>query len=241
MWTDLIAGAKQLVFPDNCFLCRRYLNNRHQSQLCQACLATIKRNVPPFCLQCSRHLDHYTAEGLCAACLKHHYHFDSCQSACVYDEAFGKMLHAFKYNGKTAWQKTFLMLMREFIESYSVGLEKFDLIAPIALHPARLRERGYNQAQILSQGISQFYRLPHAADLLLRTRMTDTQTRLQQKQRWTNLQGAFRINPSMTVVEKSILLVDDLLTTGATADAAAKCLKDAGAAYVGVLTVAITP
>jgi competence protein ComFC len=241
MWMDLIEGAKQLVFPDNCFLCRRYLNNRHQSQLCQACLATIKRNVPPFCLRCSRHLPYYTVDATCTDCSKNSYHFDRCWSACLYDEELSRLLHAFKYNGKTAWQKTFLMLMRQFIDEYQVPLGQFDFMAPVPLHPARLRERGYNQANLLAQGLCRCYPMAAAPKLLLRTRMTGSQTRLHQKQRWTNLQGAFRINPSIPVAEKSILLVDDLLTTGATADAAAQCLKEAGAAYVGVLTLAITP
>ncbi len=130
--------------------------------------------------------------------------------------------------------------MTNYIQNYHVPLEQFHLAAPIPLHPLRLRERGFNQAELLSNLLCQQFGLTHVPDLLIRTKSTDTQTLLDQKQRFTNLEGAFKINPSQSVTDKSILLVDDLLTTGATASSAASALKAGGAAYVGVITAAIT-
>lgn len=130
--------------------------------------------------------------------------------------------------------------MRTFIETYHVPINDFDIICPIPLHPVRLRERGFNQAQLLSEPLGNHYNLRHDPSLLSRTSATLSQATLNQKQRWTNMQGAFKINPNKSIADKSILLVDDLLTTAATANAAADALKQGHAAYVGCITLAIT-
>src|SRR5271170_2092055 len=120
MLQAFLQGARELVFPDNCLLCRQFLNSRHQRQLCTSCLSSLEFNPRPFDL-------------------------DHTWSVCLYNEPAQKLLHAFKYNSKTSLSKTFVPLMIDFIDRFHVPLEKFDVIAPIPLHPARLRERGYNQ------------------------------------------------------------------------------------------------
>ena len=240
MLTKFIDGVKGLVFPDNCFLCRAFLNSGHQRQLCPACLQSLKTNAPPFCALCSRHLSQYSDDGLCASCRGSQRYYDRVWGTCLYDEPMRKLLHSFKYTGKTALRKTFLSLMASFIDTYHVPLEQFDMVCPVALHPVRLRERGFNQSELLSEALCRHYRLLHRPQLLVRQQPTGTQALLDQKQRWTNLKDAFKINPSEIPADKAVLVVDDLVTTGATADAAAAALKGAGAAYVGVLALAIT-
>ncbi|MBI3601952.1 MAG: ComF family protein [Candidatus Omnitrophica bacterium] len=241
MLQDFLQGIKELVFPDNCLLCRHYLNSRHQQQLCPACLDAIRPNTPPFCLKCSRHLAGFNADGLCSSCIKTMYCFDAAWGACLYEDPLPVLVHAFKYHGKTSLRKTLSQLMITFIETYHIPLESFDMVLPIPLHPTRYRERGFNQAELLSQAISGHYELVHRTDILTRWKFTPSQTTGGAKQRWTNVSGAFRINHSLNVADKSVLIVDDLLTTAATAHAASSALKEAGAAYVGVLTLAITP
>lgn len=240
MLKDLVQGVKELVFPDNCFLCRTFLNSSHQRQLCPACLQKIPLNIPPFCMLCSRHLTVYSDDALCNPCRGTKKQYDRAWGVCFYANEMRDLLQAFKYGGKTGLRKTFSQLIHTFIDTYHVPLAQFDLVVPIPLHPVRLRERGFNQAEILSANLCNHYNLRHCTGVLIRQHPTASQTLLDQKQRWTNLQGAFRINASDAIRDKSILLVDDLLTTGATADAAAAALKEAGAAYIGVLTLAIT-
>ncbi len=240
MFLQMIQGLKELVFPDNCFLCQSFLNSRHTRQLCDTCLKSIKRNTPPFCATCSRHLDHFTEDSLCQSCRTQKFTYDRAWGACFYEEPVRTLLHNFKYHGKTALRTTCVALMTEFIDVYHMPVQQFDLVCPIPLHPVRLRERGFNQAQLLSDGICRRYQLTHEPHALIRQQATDAQAHLEQKQRFTNLKGAFKMNPSLSVTDKSILLVDDLLTTGATAASAAGTLKEAGAAYVGALTLAMT-
>ena len=111
MFADCIQGIKELAFPDNCIVCRTFLNSRHQRQLCPACLKEIPRNTPPFCALCSRHLEEYNEDGLCPACRGQKRSYDRAWGACLYEDRTRQLLHAFKYKGKTALRKTFLNLM----------------------------------------------------------------------------------------------------------------------------------
>lgn len=151
-----------------------------------------------------------------------------------------RLLHAFKYSGKTRLRRAFEGLLNAFIDTIHVPLNRFDFCLPVPLHPARLRERGFNQSEILCAILRERYGLGFRNDILTRTRSTEPQAALGAKERWTNLKGAFRINHSNAVADKSVLIVDDLFTTGATAEAASRTLKEAGGAYAGILTLAIT-
>ena len=150
-----------------------------------------------------------------------------------------KLIHLFKYGDKTALRYHFFERMASFIEIYHLDLSHFDLIIPVPLHNARLRERGFNQAQILAQMIAEEFNIPQTLNNLKRFRLTKNQAALNQKERWTNIQGAFTIKCSGALNKKNILLVDDLFTTGATSSEAARVLKQAGASKVSVLTLAI--
>ena len=224
MFRSFLQGALELIFPDNCLLCRQFLNSRHQRQLCPQCLDSLSLNPTPFSRQ--------AVSGT--------YAFEAAWSVCLYNEPAQKLLHAFKYNSKTSLHKTFVPLMIDFIDRYHIPLQEFDLISPIPLHPVRLRERGYNQSALLSLALSKHYGVPHTENLLIRQKNTHTQTELGAKQRWTNMEGAFRIKNPSDVTGRTIILIDDLFTTGATLQSAAETLKAAGAARVCVLTLSMT-
>jgi ComF family protein len=129
--------------------------------------------------------------------------------------------------------------MATFIRTYQLDIAQFDALIPIPLSATRLRERGYNQSGLLAQGISEAFHIPVFENSLTR-RHTRHQTLLNEKERWTNIQGAFTIKFSKNINNRNILIIDDLLTTGATASEAARTLKKCGAQTVGVLTLAIT-
>jgi ComF family protein len=184
-------------------------------------------------------LEIYTPQGLCPTCLKYPIAFDSAWGAIHYNPASQRLLHLFKYQQKTSVRKIFRHFLSEFFERYQVPLNDFDCSIPIPLHPVRLRERGFNQSQLIAEIIQKDYGIPMMTEELVRLRPTEPQSFLGQKERWTNLEGAFTIKCSFNINSNSILLIDDLLTTGATASAAAQALKDAGATKVGLLVVAM--
>ena len=150
------------------------------------------------------------------------------------------MIYQFKYNQKTYLCKPFSRFMENFIQIYRLDITQFDIITPIPLFSSRFRERGYNQSQLLAEQIAWKYHIDLSLKNLIRIRNTAHQTFLTEKERWTNIRGAFRIVNSAEFSGKNILIIDDLLTTGATVSDAAGVLKDAGAQTVGVLVLAAT-
>lgn len=239
MFKVLFDGLCDLLFPHLCLLCQKHLaTSEPKTALCVNCLQSLQRNRPPFCRKCSRPLE--TGTDFCRGCRRRSFAFDAAWAACVYNEPVRQLIHLYKYNHKTVLRYHFFQILFTFITAYRLPLYQYDWIVPIPLHPARLRERGYNQAQLLAQLLACQYDTKLSVNNLTRVRNTESQSILSQKERWTNIQHAFRIKQPFTFKDKNILLVDDLLTTGATASEAAGTLKAAGAKRVDVLTLAVT-
>jgi ComF family protein len=185
-------------------------------------------------------LAHLNPYAHCSDCLTKEPAFDFAWCACLYDDPLKSLIHQFKYNQGTFLRHLFHHVIISFIKTYHLDTQQFDFIVPIPLHPTRYRERGYNQAELLAGALARTLTIP-LKRCLIRWRYTPSQALLAQKERWTNISGAFKINGHNNIRGKAILLVDDLLTTGATVNEAASTLKEAGARRVGVLTLAITP
>jgi ComF family protein len=177
-------------------------------------------------------------EGLCPDCRRQPPAFDYAWAATSYADPLSALIPHYKFHNKTALRTTFGKIIREFLDRYDIRLDP-DALVPVPLHPARLRERGYNQAALIAEGLAPALGAPVIQDGLERTRHTPRQSELGQKERFTNIRGAFRITTPSTFEGKHIILVDDLLTTGATASEAARVLKAAGAIKVGVLALSI--
>ena len=132
----------------------------------------------------------------------------------------------------------FRNLIIEFLQRYQLDIHQFDCVIPVPLFPSRQRERGYNQSQILSEEICRQYSLVLNTHWLKRKRPTQPQVDLKRQERIANMAQAFTVSNRHNLHGKTILLVDDLITTGATASEAAKTLKKAGAQRVGFLALA---
>ncbi len=159
----------------------------------------------------------------------------------MYNDPLKQLILQFKYYQKTYLCHYFFELIDNFINAYQLDIQQFDYILPVPLSSARLRERGYNQSELLAHTVARHFGLKLSSDNLIKVRHTLQQAQLNEKERWTNIQGAFTIKHPEEFRDKNILIVDDLLTTGATASEAACVLKKAQAKRVGILTLAITP
>lgn len=242
MLKDLLQGLGHLVYPPHCLVCSTHYTDPSGPGVCPPCRAAIVFNHPPFCRKCSRCLGVHIEQTYCKECRNAKPSFDFAWSACLYEDPLKDLIHRFKYGQKTQLRRLFAEVMISFIKEYGLDTGQFDAIVPIPLSSTRSRERGYNQAQLLAQEIAGEFSIPLAPEgnHLRRIRHTDPQSFLDEKQRWTNIKGAFTIRKLRNLRHKNILLIDDLLTTGATAAEAARVLKTAGAGIVGVLTLAIT-
>lgn len=195
--------------------------------------------MPPFCVKCSRHLVNANQEGLCPDCIRHYPHFDTAWGLTRYQEPMKKLIHSFKFHDKTSLRHVFYWSAQNFLDQYPFSFEEFDALIPIPLTSTRLRERSYNQAEILAQEFSKIIGKPILTHCLQRVKHTPRQSDLSQKLRRTNILNAFSVKNSKALKGKNILLVDDLLTTGATASEAAQTLKEKGVQKVGLLVLSI--
>lgn len=164
--------------------------------------------------------------------------FDIAWSAALYNEPMKHLLHLFKYKKKTALKYFFFELIAGFLDRHHIPITAFDCLVPMPIHPAKQREREFNQTQLIAELLAERYRLPLSLHTLVRRKHGRAQALLEEKERWTNIQGAFRIRQSLEFKNRSVLILDDLMTTGATACEAAKTCKHAGASCVGILTLA---
>jgi ComF family protein len=146
-------------------------------------------------------------------------------------------IHLFKYQKKTALGKR----LTRHLSGFLPPIPPADGLVPVPLHPKRLRHREFNQSLIIARTLGQIYRLPLLPDLLLRVRPTSPQVELHRKDRAGNVRGAFQIRRGVPDLEgKHLILVDDVLTTGATVNECARILKKAGVEKVYVVTLART-
>jgi len=240
MLTQLFEGFCDLVYPNHCLICKKHMPSGHKTTpLCATCMDTLQQNIPPFCIKCSRHIEDDPEKQLCTECRITEPHFDSAWGTHFYNDTMKKLIHLFKYGNKTNLCHLFLNIESSFLSTYNIDLGKYNSIVAIPLHSTRKRERSYNQAQLLAEVISVKFGIPESRNNLVRTRNTKNQAALSQKERWTNIQGAFKIKYPSQFFERSVLIIDDLMTTGATVSEAARILKKAGAQRTDVLTLAI--
>ena len=240
MFAGLFRGLKDLIYPDCCLVCKNKIElNKEQNLLCTNCLDKIEKNLPPFCAGCGRHLDtEAIKKNTCVACANTKFYFDRAFSPCVYTGTIKKLIHEFKYSGKPYLGKSLGTIMNTFIRDYNLPIQHLDYIIPIPLHKSRLREREFNQARILSQQVCEEFDKKLLAGALIRNKPTKSQAELGFEERRQNMKGSFLVVKPERIKDTNLLLIDDVLTTAATSNEAARSLKEAGAKIVILLTLA---
>ncbi|PIQ85943.1 MAG: hypothetical protein COV73_05310 [Candidatus Omnitrophica bacterium CG11_big_fil_rev_8_21_14_0_20_43_6] len=240
MLRELFKGLKDLIYPNCCLVCKNIIPEPGRQQLiCAGCWEKVEKNLPPFCAKCGRHLSPEAIEkNTCPNCSKLNFYFDRAFSPCHYSGSVKKLIHEFKYSGKDYLGQPLGKIMNTFIRDYQLPIAYLDFVVPIPLHKIRLREREFNQAEILSREIAGEFDKKVLTDGFSRVKLTKTQTELTWAQRCQNLEKSFLVSKPELIRGTNLLLVDDVLTTGATASEAAKCLKAAGAQKVLLLTLA---
>lgn len=238
----LLNGLVDIIYPKVCLACKNRLKDTSSvdNLICGQCWSKIKKNPPPFCYCCGRHLETPNQlTNICLQCVKKKLHFDRAFSPCIYEGVIKELIHEFKYKGKDYLGATLSRLMVEFIKEYNFPMESVDFIIPVPLHKARLREREFNQAQILSKYIAAAFDKKTLDSVLRRHCNTKAQVDLnEENERMLNVKGSFTLDKKSAIIGKNILLVDDVLTTGATCSEAALALKNSGSGTVFVLTLA---
>ena len=233
---QLSARALDAILPPRCLSCGRPVE--HVGALCPACWEGIDFVAPPFCACCGFPFTFDTGpDALCGICAREPQAFDRARFVMRYGDASKGLVLGFKHHDRTegapAFGEWLARAGRELIQDA-------DLLAPVPLHRLRLFARRYNQAALLCHALADSNALPVVPDLLIRKRHTPPQGRLSAAARRRNVAGAFAVNPARLskLDGRRVLLVDDVMTTGATVSACASVLRRNGAAAVDVLVLA---
>lgn len=233
---SVLKGALDALLPPRCLACGAPVGD--MGALCGPCWQGLHFLVPPFCARCGLPLDG-VGEGdmLCGACLAAPPAYARARAALGYDEQSRRLVSRFKYHDRTELAPSFATWMGR---AGAPLLAECDLIAPVPLHPLRLLMRRFNQAALLALRLGRACGKQAIPDLLRRVRYTRPQVGLSPEGRRRNVAHVFRVRPRYAPRVKGarIVLVDDVLTTGATAEACARVLLRAGASAVDVLTLA---
>ena len=232
----LARGVLDIVYPRVCAICGT--GDIGGKYICWDCLAGMPFIRDPYCSICGDPFEgEVTDDFVCSWCLQHAPGFDMARSAVRYRGAVGKVLQQFKYHHATHLAYDLSLLLEGCVNAH---LRKggIDAIAYVPLHPRKARARSYNQARLLAEQLSRRLGIPVERNALRRVRWTSTQTRLSAEARRANVSGAFVCPIPDWVEGRRWLLVDDVMTTGATVDACARVLQNHGARRVVVASVA---
>lgn len=237
-WVKSAAGSIfALVFPEECRVCGRSLRTLSRIPVCAACLAgPTPFSAQFFCRDCGTpFLNRFPLDeqGRCVLCRNGLRGFDAAYAFGAYEGALRELIHLFKYAGV----RTLARPLGDYLAMALPRDRRFDALVPMPLHWFRRWRRGFNQSELLAQEVSRRCGIP-VLKAVRRIRATRSQAGLSHAARRQNVAGAFRVRRGARLQGLRILLVDDVMTTGATAAACASALKRAGAATVVLLTLA---
>lgn len=211
--------------------------------LCPSCQQALQQNENVICLNCMMHLpetDYHTDKNNpCLQLFAGRVKIENAASLLAYKKSNNvqSLLHHFKYKGN---QDIGVMLGKYYGEKllYQPDFQNIDIIIPIPLHPEKQKQRGYNQSESIARGLGEGMKIPYSNTVLLRSVFTQTQTRKSRINRWENVKGVFEVADVEQIIGKHLLLCDDVLTTGATLEAAAQQLLSVDGVKVSLITLA---
>lgn len=231
---SLASHTLEFLLPSRCSGCHHKVEQH--GLLCGSCWAELTPLAAPFCDRCALPFAFdIEGESECGACIKDQPAFDWARAAVSYDDYGRALVLRLKYSGNTAVVPAMAQMMAACLDD-----KRVDIILPVPLHPWRFLKRRFNQSSLLAGTLSKRVKAPTNNFVLRRRRSTPSQGGLGRKARYRNVASAFRVpkDKRLEIEGKHVLLVDDVLTTGATVNECAHVLKRAGAASVGVVAFA---
>jgi competence protein ComFC len=225
-----------LLYPPTCAICSASVAAKEY--LCDDCHAKAPRIVPPFCAKCSEPFAGAITDAFtCANCAHRTLHFDAAVAAYRSRGIVRRIVLDFKYGRQIHLRHLVVRWLFAALDDVRLRGRRFDVLVPVPLHPARQRERGFNQATLLAESLAAQTSIP-IKPALERVRYTTTQTVFDRTERMQNLHDAFRLRKNANVRDLHVLLIDDVLTTGSTLSECARVLRRGGALSVHAATAA---
>jgi ComF family protein len=227
------------ILPTSCSFCNGRVGDSNIPFFCSTCWSDFSPIQGPLCPRCGRPFESPVAlssspDHVCLACRQEPPLFDQALSVGYFEGSLREAVHQFKYRPCRSLGRP----LGEWMVTNVRLVSDIDIIMPVPLHTKRLRQRGFNQALLLAYRMSEAHCIPCSCDNLYRSRPTRPQVELTGAERIQNVAGAFALRNPGEVVDRSVVLVDDVFTTGATMNECASVLKQAGAARVTAFTLA---
>jgi ComF family protein len=233
---EMLQALGTLLYPPACAIC--WASVPSDEYLCDACHDKAVRITPPFCAVCSEPFaGAITGPFTCANCAHRTLYFEAAVASYRSRSVVRRIVHDFKYGHHLYLKHIVARWLTAAFDDPRLRDQSFDVVVPVPLHPARQRDRGFNQAAVLAKMLSGQRSIKYL-EALVRVRYTTTQTAFDRTERMENLHNAFRLRENMDVRHLRVLLIDDVLTTGATLSECARILRKAGAASVYAATAA---
>jgi competence protein ComFC len=234
-WGKLV---EVLLYPSFCEICHKFMENSGERVICLSCRGKIKPRASSYCLCCGRFFEGAGEPHLCRECLEKTPPYTRHRSCARYEGIVKDVILLYKYRG--------FEVLGSFLGDFAARATKPDLalwpgveaIIPVPLHPARKRERGFNQSEVLARRLSKIKQIRLDKNRLVKVKNVPPQTSLEAKARGKNVRGAFRIKKAGELEGKIVLLVDDVYTTGSTIRECSSVLRKAGVKEVRAVTVA---
>jgi ComF family protein len=241
---NLLRQLADIIYPPRCAICSRFLwkapliREPDSAFFCSVCMLDFRHVTSPLCPICGQPFPSgATEDHLCEDCLRKRPFYETVWAPYRYEGAILEAIHQLKYASKSLVADALGPLLARFTEK-RISTREAVLAMPVPLHPRRVRERGFNQSLLLARHVSRRLHIDLDFLSLRRVRYTPPQTRLARKERKQNVRGAFELRTRDRVKKKTILLVDDVVTTGNTLNECARILRRGGASRVIGLSVA---
>ena len=235
-----VSSLLDLVYPPVCLLCGESLV---EGAMCELCQNDVQPVLPPFCDRCGVPI--YAEERVCKICAEQEPPYHWSQAMGAYSGRLKRAIHLLKYDGKTALARPLGLMLAHSLSkpTYLFAPETddapaFDAVVPVPLHPSRLRQRGFNQAERIARTLAEAKHWKLDTQGLQRVRPTTTQTHKNAAERAANVRNAFAARTPLYFDGQTVLIIDDVCTTNATLWHCAAAVKNAGAKRVCVLALA---
>jgi len=223
----IVDAVLDFIYPRNiyCLLCEKPIKTDDEYSLCDECRGKIEWIKKPICDVCGKPLDENYDNESCVDCLNNSHMFTKGLSSIVYNGNIKRVVHNFKYHNKRYIGYHMAEIITDTLRQNKI--DYIDYIVPVPMHKNKKRQRGFNQSSIIAKYIARNMDLNFNDKNLIKIRDTSEQNKLNKKERFENLKGAFHLNSTDLFREKEILLVDDIYTTGNTVDACCEALNKA--------------
>ena len=223
-----------ILYPRICPICNEIVSQKG-ADICRSCERKLTYVGDSYCMRCGKPVA--DEAEFCSDCMRIGHEYDEGCAALVYDEYMSKSIYRFKYNGKKEFAEFYGRVMYERLHRM---IDAWDVCAiiPVPMHKDKLRKRGYNQAALIAKELSARTKIPLYEDVVSRKHATAALKNMGAKERQNNLKKAFIVDRNVVKLD-SVLIIDDIYTTGATVDAMARVLKDSGVSKVYFATLCI--